>query len=375
MANQITNYKCPACTGPLHYVGESGKLECDYCGSSFSIEEMEEKYAGDNAKAEAAAMLEEEEREARNQAPVAPAQWETETAGDDWGRDAQGMRAYNCPSCGAELICEETTAATSCPYCGNPTILPGQFANAKKPDYIIPFKLDKNAAMEALKKHYRGKPLLPRAFSSENHIQEVKGVYVPFWLFDAKVHADVTFKTTRSFTHTTSKEIITTTDHFLVKRSGTIDIKRVPVDGAKKLPDGHMDAIEPFQYEEMKPFSLAYLPGFLADKYDVSKEESSRRADARCRQSALDAMEQTVLGYQTVVPMRQNYTIVPGDVKYALMPVWLLVTKWGGQDFLFAMNGQTGKLVGDLPVDKKKLLGFCAAAFAVATAALGWLFL
>lgn len=375
MANQITNYKCPACTGPLHYVGESGKLECDYCGSSFSVEEIEKQYADANEKAEAAALLEAEEQAAKSQAPQAPAQWDVEEAGAEWGQEAQGMRAYNCPSCGAELICEETTAATACPYCGNPTILPGQFANTKKPDCIIPFRLSKEDAMAALRKHYRKKPLLPRAFSEENHIQEVKGVYVPFWLFNAKVNADVTFKATRSFTRTTSKEIITTTDHFLIQRSGSLEFNKVPVDGAKKIPDGHMDAIEPFDYQDLKPFSLAYLPGFLADKYDVTKEDSSRRADARCRQSALESLTQTVLGYETVVPMRQSYDIIPGDVKYALMPVWLLVTKWGGKDFLFAMNGQTGKLVGDLPVDKKKLFGFCAAAFAVATAALGWLFL
>ena len=105
---------------------------------------------------------------------------------DDWGDDADAMRAYSCPSCGAELICDETTAATSCPYCGNPTVVPGKFAGALKPEYVLPFKLAKEDAVKALKAHYKGKPFLPKAFSAENHVQEIKGVYVPFWMFDGE---------------------------------------------------------------------------------------------------------------------------------------------------------------------------------------------
>ena len=266
MANEVTNYQCPSCTGPLHFGSDSGVLECDYCGSRFSVEDIDRMYAEKNANAQAAS----EEREAKQ--TVHEAAWDMESAGEQWGEDENSLNVYNCPSCGAELVCDKTTAATSCPYCGNPSIIPGKLSGDKKPELIIPFQVDKKAAVAALKKHYRNKPLLPKAFKAENHIQEIKGVYVPFWLFDAQVDGDMTFKTARVHTHTTSKEIITETDHYLVHRAGTLDFQNVPVDGSSQMPDGHMDAIEPFDYSGMKPFSLSYLPGFLADQYDVSKD-------------------------------------------------------------------------------------------------------
>ena len=180
MADQVTNYQCPACTGPLHYDGASGKLKCDYCGSLYEVAEIEALYKDKDAAAAAASAKAEEK--------TADGDWEYSDNG--WGEDAAHMRSYNCPSCGAELICDDTTAATSCPYCGNPSIVPGQFTDTLRPDYVIPFKLDKNAAKAALKKFYNGKKLLPKGFASDNHIEELKGVYVPFWLYDGSAYAD-----------------------------------------------------------------------------------------------------------------------------------------------------------------------------------------
>lgn len=372
MPNQVTNYQCPSCTAPMHYSESSGRLECDYCGSSFSVEDVEVMFEEKNKRAEQAGQLEQISEEQNTQ--TLTENWELDNAGGEWGSDASNMRAYQCPSCGAELICESTTAATSCPYCGNPTIVPGQFGGTKKPDLIIPFQLSKEAAVAALKKHYSKKRLLPKAFVTDSHIQEIKGVYVPFWLFDAEVDADMTFNTTRTHTHNTRTEVVTETDHFLVHRRGSIQFRNVPVDGSSKMPDSHMDAIEPFDYSGMKPFSLSYLPGFLADKYDVSKEDSAARANARCAASAEAALRDTVVGYQSCITSRKDVVIQPGEVKYALLPVWMLSTQWKGQNFLFAMNGQTGKLIGDLPVDKAKLAAWCAGAFAIVSALSALLF-
>ena len=163
MATQLTNYQCPACTGPLHFDGASGKLVCDFCGSSYDTAEIEALYAEKEAAAETAAQ--------NKQAPPPDSVWSE--------NEAAGLRSYSCPSCGAELICDETPAATSCPYCGNPTVIAGQFSGMQRPELVLPFVLDKNAAKAALKKYYRGKRFLPNAFSSQNHIEEIKGVYVP----------------------------------------------------------------------------------------------------------------------------------------------------------------------------------------------------
>lgn len=371
MATQVTNYQCPACTGPLRYAGASGKLECEYCGSAYDVAEIERLYA-------------EKEAAAGTQAAAEKAAGEPEAdrgvyanSGENW--DPEGMRAYSCPSCGAELVCDETTAATSCPYCGNPSIVPGQFTRMIRPDYVLPFKLDRRAAEEALRKYYKGKKLLPKAFSAENHIREIKGVYVPFWLYDGEADADVSYAATRVFTTTRGNQRITTTEHYQVRRAGTVRFAGIPVDASSKMPDEHMDSIEPFDYSEMKPFSTAYLPGYLADKYDEDAEKCAERADRRARATALNVMSGSVKGYATCIPTRENVRLRRGSVKYALMPVWMLSTQWKGQNFLFAMNGQTGKLIGDLPISKGRLLGWFAGVSLPLMAALylllggGWL--
>ena len=264
------------------------------------------------------------------------------------------MKAYNCPSCGAELICDEATAATSCPYCGNNTIIPGQFTGALKPDLVIPFKVGREEALSTLRAHYKGKRLLPKRFSDENHIQEIKGVYVPFWLFDGQAEADVDFMATRSSVIVTGRERITTTRHFALRRAGTVSFEKIPADASRKMPDDYMDALEPFDYGELKEFSTAYLPGFFADIPDVSIEECSPRAEQRAESTAIDAMERQAVGYETCMPVKKEAHLRRGKVRCALMPVWLLSTQWEGKNFLFAMNGQTGKMVSDLPVSRKR---------------------
>ena len=164
---------------------------------------------------------------------------------------------------------------------------------------------------------------------------------------------DVRYHGTKVSGYSTARENVTVTNHYDVRRAGTVRFERVPVDASSKMPDDHMDAIEPFDYKELKPFSTAYLPGFLADKYDVSVQDCAERADSRCETSAVELMEQDARGdYTSCTVESRNVTLHRGKVHYALMPVWLLSTKWNGKSFLFAMNGQTGKLVGDLPLDK-----------------------
>ena len=362
MPAQVTNYQCPGCTGPLHFVGASGKLECDYCGATYDVAEIEALYAEKEEKA-AAAQQAAEEKAAKKKEAAADGDWDTSGFSDDWGEEADGMKAYSCPSCGAELLCDASTAATSCPYCGNPTVVPGQFSGELRPDYIIPFKLSKEDAVKALKAHYKGKIFLPKSFTNENHVQEIRGVYVPFWMFDGKADGNAHYEATRSHSYVSGDYEITETEHYEVYRAGSVSFEMVPVDASSKMPDDHMDSIEPYDYEDMNAFSTAYLPGFLADKFDVTAEDSRQRADSRCAGTLRSALEKTVSGYETCSARESNTTIKRGKVHYALMPMWMLNTKWRGKDFLFAMNGQTGKLVGDLPVDKGR---YWAMFFAIA---------
>lgn len=335
MAIEITNYQCPSCMGPLHFSSESGNLDCEYCGESFEVETIEMLYA--------------DKEQAVADAESNP-EWQFNN--NVWSEDeAASMRAYTCPSCGAEIICDDTTAATSCPYCDNPTVIPSQFTGTLKPDFIIPFKVSKWAAKKALKEHYKGKKFLPKYFSSENKIDEIKGIYVPFWLFDGTSNADIRYRATKVHSYTDGDYNLTVTENYHVVRQGSVTFTKVPVDGSIKMPDSHMDAIEPYNYSELVDFSTAYLPGYLADKYDMDAEVCSERANKRIHKSTQNAFASTARGYSTLVPETSIIDINAGDVKYALLPVWMLSTKWKGENFLFAMNGQTGKLIGDLPVD------------------------
>lgn len=351
MASQITNYQCPACTGPLHFSASLGLLECEYCSSTYTVEEMEAQY-GQKEQAAVQAM--------EKAAASDETDWDASGLSDDWGADADGMRAYNCPSCGAQLICDETTAATACPYCGNPTVVPGQFSGALRPEFVIPFQVDKQQAIQALKKHYAGKIFLPKLFQSQHTVEKIQGVYVPFWLYNGQATGEFQYHATRSSTHREGDREVTETDHYQAYRAGSLDFEKVPVDASSKMPDDYMDSIEPFDYNQLKPFSSAYLPGFLADKYDVTVEQSKERADQRCIRTFEKMMTETVQGYETVDMRSKNITLNRGKVQYALLPVWMLTVNWNSQNYLFAINGQTGKTAGNLPVSKGKAAGFFA---------------
>lgn len=309
-------------------------MKCPYCDSEF---EMETLLAYD-------AQL--------SQQPQENMSWDL-AAGTQWNEgETDGLRVYCCNTCGGEIVADETTGATHCPFCGNPVVMMGQFAGDLKPDLVIPFKYDKKAAIAALQNHYKGKVLLPKVFKDQNHIQKVKGLYVPVWLFDTDVDAHVRYKATKIRFWSDSNYRYTETSHYSVTRAGGIGFANVPVDGSTKMDNTLMESIEPFHIEEAVDFQTAYLSGFLADKYDVDSETSAQRANERIKKTTEDAFASTVMGYSSVTPVSSNICLQNSRARYALYPVWILSTLWNGQHFTFAMNGQTGKVAGDLPMDK-----------------------
>lgn len=339
----LLEYKCPSCGGAIEFDSSLQKMKCPYCDTEFDVETL---IAYDED-------LKSDREDDLN--------WESE-AGNEWDDgETEGMRVYICQSCGGEIIADETTGATTCPFCGNPVVMKGSFSGDLKPDYIIPFKLDKNAAKEALRKHLEGKRLLPRVFKSENKIDEIKGVYVPFWLFDTEADARIRYDATSIRVWRDRNFEYTETSHFNVVRSGTLSFDRVPVDGSSKFDDTLMESIEPFDFSEAVPFQTAYLSGYLADRYDVSASDSTERANARVKKSTEEAFAETVnAGYASLTPVNSSVQLKSSEAKYALYPVWILNSTCQGKNYTFAMNGQTGKFVGDLPMDKGKFFRWFA---------------
>lgn len=346
----LQEYKCPCCGGAIAFDSTIQKMKCPYCDTEFEMDVLK----GYDAE------LQDEEADNMD--------WET-TAGGEWEEEeTDGLRTYVCKSCGGEIVGDANTAATSCPFCDNPIVMMGQFSGTLKPDLVIPFKLDKKAAKEGLVKHLTGKRLLPKIFKDQNHIDEIKGVYVPFWLFDTDVDAKVRYKATKVRTWSDSNYNYTKTSYFMVHRGGSIGFEDVPVDGSTKMADDLMESIEPFNCAEAVDFQTAYLAGYLADKYDVTAEESIDRANERVKKSTEQAFAETVIGYETVTAENTSVQFHGGKARYALYPVWLLNTTWNGNRYTFAMNGHTGKFVGDLPVDKAAATRWTLILAAVFTA-------
>ena len=346
----LQQYKCPCCDGAIEFDSVAQKMKCPFCDTEFEVDTL--KSYDDVLK---------------NQQPDAM-DWQT-TPGAQWQEGEQeNLRTYRCNTCGGEIVADETTAATECPFCGNPVVVMGQFAGSLKPDLVIPFKVDKKAAIAALSKHYAGKKLLPKVFKDQNHIKEVKGIYVPFWLYDADADANIRYKATRVRTWSDSNYNYTETNHYSVVRGGSLGFDHVPVDGSTKMDDTLMESIEPFYYGDAVDFQTAYLSGYLADKYDVDSEQSIQRANERIRNSTESAFARTVTGYTSVVPVSTSISLSNSVAKYALCPLWVLNTNWNGKKYTFVVNGQTGKLAGDLPMDKglytKWLLGISGAVAA-----------
>lgn len=346
----LQEYKCPCCGGAVTFDSGIQKMKCPFCGTEFEMEALE---AYNNS-------LKTEGTDDYN--------WSV-TAGSEWKEgELGGMVSMVCKSCGGEIVGDSNTAATSCPYCGNPVVVSNQFEGMLKPDYVIPFKLDKAAAKEKLKKHFEGKKLLPRTFKDGNHLEEVKGLYVPYWLYDADVSANIRYKGEQSHEWEDSRYKYKETKYFTLLRSGNIAFDHVPVDGSSKMDDKLMESLEPYDFKDAVPFKQAYMAGYLADKYDVDAKTSEERANERIKRSTENAFAKTVNDYDSVNVENSVIRLNEGKAKYALYPTWILNTTWNGNKYVFAMNGQTGKFVGDLPMDKSLFWRYFAITFGIATA-------
>lgn len=333
---ELQEYKCPHCGGAITFDSSVQKMKCPYCDSEFEMETL---------KALDAELSKEKPDEIN---------WQETTADPSLSQDAnsEGLKSYVCNSCGGQIVCDATTAATSCPFCGNPVVLMGQFQGSKKPDLVIPFKLDKESAKIKLREHIKGKALIPKLFKDDNHIDEIKGIYVPFWLFDADADCSVRFNATKEKIWSDARFNYVETDYYRVTRAGQIGFSNVPVDGSSKMPDDLMESIEPYDMADAVDFQTAYLSGYMADRYDVLSKECVDRANNRIKETAEEAFRATVTGYNTVTTSSSSIRTTEGKVKYALLPVWLLNTSFEKATYTFAMNGQTGKFVGNLPLDK-----------------------
>ena len=341
---EVINYKCPNCTAPLKFSGASQKWDCAFCESSFTLADLKQFY---------------QDHPIPEEQPIEWQPYGVDSGSGAWtAEEAAKIQIYSCPSCGGEILCAAETAATFCPYCHNTVVLHRQVSGEFRPDLIIPFQTTREQAKNAYRELCRGKRLLPKDFLSASTIEKLVGMYVPFWVFDCAVDAELTFHGEQISTWRTGAYQHTKTEYYLVRRGGQLHFSMVPVDGSSKLNDALMDSIEPFRYEEVVPFHPAYLSGFLADKYDQTAADVGTRAESRVRSTTEEVFRNTVSGYATCRLTDSRINIQNHSVRYLLLPVWVLNTAYQGKEYTFAMNGQTGRMVGDLPISKKRIWGW-----------------
>lgn len=349
MKANVMEYKCPCCNAGLSFGGDSQQLSCEYCGNRFDIDTVQ-------AFNESTAIGNTEEFH-----------WEEPQQSEWTETETTGMNSYQCPSCGGEILCEDTTAASFCPYCDNPTIMPSQVSGGLKPDAVIPFKKTKEDAQAAFLKLCKGKKLLPKFFTKQQRLEKITGMYVPFWIYDCDGSFNGSFKATRIHVWSDAAYDYTRTDHYLLNRAATAQFEGIPMDGSSKMDDTFMEAIEPFDYSEMVDFDTAYLSGYLADKYDVESDAGKDRIRERVESSINSQIQATFLGYAAVLPTSRNLKVDHSRARYVLLPVWVLNTRYKDKTYTFAMNAQTGKMVGTFPICPKRSAAWFSGIFAGVT--------
>ena len=264
-----------------------------------------------------------------------------------------------------------TTAAIKCPYCASNLVISAQMSGLLKPNALIPFKLESKEVIQRLHEHFKNKILLPSNFKTTHTLSKVNGTYVPFWLFDATMDGPIDFETTKVRHYSDSTYNYTETKYYLHHLEGDVSFKNVPVDGSKVMPNNLMDAIEPYNYGELKTFDMAYLSGYNATRFDDDPDETLSRASERMKVSSTAVFRDAVAkkeSFNSITCRKNGLVLQKPAVSYALMPVYLINLKYEGKDYPFAVNGQTGKLAGSLPISKLRYWLLFLSIFSVLSA-------
>lgn len=334
----INQFTCPCCGAKLVYDGEKEQMTCRYCDSTFSMEQI---------------MAEEKAKE--EFAEGSQMEWKTSQSSSSVITGPDGKVAgYSCPACGAQMVADENTAATECPYCGNFSIIKTSFDGMYKPDLVVPFVIGKEKAQAALGEFTKGKKLLPDAFVQRNRIDSITGLYVPFWLYSCHAAGKIGYEGVKSKKWEDDTYEYVKKDHYRIIRSGEMDFQRIPCDASTKMDDAIMDSLEPFDLSKAVPYDAAYFSGYLADRYDVKEEEARPRANERVENSFRSRLREEVKDYEEVEKTSEQIRLSNAKAEYGMLPVWMMTTKYEDKTYTFGINGQTGQLVGSLPVDKGK---------------------
>lgn len=314
----IIQYKCPNCGSDMRFDSKKGTLSCPSCGRQDNIENFSDEFIEKTF-------------------------------------DENEVVHYECNNCGAEILTDPDTTATNCSFCGAPVVLGDRLRGELAPAKVIPFSISKEEAIAAFKKWCRNGLLTPRGFMAADRIKEITGIYVPFWMYDLDSNAQVEAVGTKIRTYTRGDYIYTETRFYNVYRDIDLRYVNVPVDASEKLNDELMDKLEPYHYGNLKEFKTPYLAGYIAEKYNFTDEELYSRVKEKVQPFIDSYIQSTIQGYATVNYKNKQIHTSKKNAMYVLLPVWMFAYDYDDQEHIFAMNGQTGKVVGKPPLSAGKI--------------------
>lgn len=351
----VIHYKCPNCGADMAFDSQTGMLRCFSCGRTDNIEHMTGK-ENSNHEGEVKYDMDDDDIQSANSAfnydYSNPSH--TDEPSNHSSFHENEAREYHCNNCGAVLITDPQTTATTCSFCGAGVVLSDRLSGSLAPDLVIPFTISKEQAQEAFKK-WCGKGLLtPKDFMTADRIKNIAGLYVPFWLYDLNGRGEAEATCTRVRTYTQGDWIYTETKWYQVYRKVDLNYTRVPCDASGKMEDKMMDKLEPYNYLNLKDFNMPYLAGYLAEKYDFNDDQLLPRMKERVGKYVDQYLRSTINGYSTVTYNNEQINVIKRNAHYTFLPVWMVCYDYKNAEHNFAMNGQTGKIVGNPPISPLK---------------------
>lgn len=263
-----------------------------------------------------------------------------------------------CPNCGGELQVEEHTSATQCPYCEYYIILNERVEGAYTPVKMIPFVFSKDMVKKLMKENFGKKIFAPIDFLSEVRLNSMSGEYVPFWMYDYETRCLYEGEGAKVRVSVVGDTEITETSFYHIVRDLSIQYQEIPADASLKMTDEIMDLLEPYEYQEMVEFCPEYMSGFFGEKYNMPAQEVEFRARNKMSESAETFLNQSISGYAKLAHRSKEIRVEDQQAQYILLPVWKYIYEYKEKMYPFYINGQTGKIIGQVPVSKAKVLAY-----------------
>ncbi|MBQ7790397.1 MAG: hypothetical protein IJ399_03960 [Bacilli bacterium] len=300
---QIVDNKCPTCNANLEYNISKQNWKCKHCRNEYELQDI---------------------KKLRH-------------------RIKSDVNELICPTCNAKLFTNESDLSAKCVFCRNNVIVNKTKDKYPTPDKIIPFKIDKNAAKRIIRKEFKKKKLLPNDIN--DYLKEIKGIYIPFWLY-------------------TNKYDVIMRKKMRIVGKAKVTFKNVPFDANQHLNNELTKSIEPYDYKEIVDYDSAYLSGMLAQRYDVDVIKENDEIKKRCAYTIEEKFGR-VRTKENVFPDFINETLQEEQIEYALLPIWLTTIEYKGKIYHIAVNGQSGKVSGEYPVDSIKNVKLIVIVFII----------